>query len=94
MITLLSWTKSIHAHPTDAPWCPIQVTALDGKTADGAKESHDSVPKSPLQQNDHVSKLRPSVSLPVDSSTVQGELGRLATGRGSPMPVWWVEEGQ
>lgn len=42
------------------------------------------VPKSPLQPNEQVSKLRPTISLPVDRSTTLGELGTLATGRGTP----------
>lgn len=27
-----SWMKSNLAHPANAPWCPVQVTVLDGKT--------------------------------------------------------------
>lgn len=35
--TLRSWMESIHTHPTSAPPCPIEGTALDGKTTDLAK---------------------------------------------------------
>lgn len=37
MTNLPSWMKSNHAPPPTAPWCPIQVTALDRKTTDLAK---------------------------------------------------------
>lgn len=68
----LSWMKSNRAHPANAPWCPVQVTAQDGKTTDLSKQQG----------------LCPQASSSVKRTILQGAVHHPPSHRESSMTVY------